>query len=173
MIVYWGAKMTKYEIIQRYCKLKGVSVAQMERDLDLARGSIAKIDDHVPNMEKVKKICEYLNMPLNIFLDIDKAIENTTVNINGRTVRVFPQKKKNNASGKSRNELFMEMINDDNSTHKHQDLDSYYYLDPQAAELAKEVFERDELKVLFDAVKDVPKEDIETVIRIVKGFKNE
>lgn len=50
---------------------------------------------------------------------------------------------------------------------------SGYYLDPQAAELAKEVFERDELKVLFDAVKDVPKEDIETVIRIVKGFKNE
>lgn len=50
---------------------------------------------------------------------------------------------------------------------------STYFLDPQAAELAKEVFEREELKVLFDTVKDVPKEDIQTVIRMIKGLKNE
>ncbi len=50
---------------------------------------------------------------------------------------------------------------------------SRYYLEPQVAELAKEVYERDELKTLFDAVKDIPKEDIETVIRMIKGLKNE
>ena len=48
---------------------------------------------------------------------------------------------------------------------------STYYLDPEAAELAKEVFEREELKVLFDAAKDVPKEDIEFVIRMIEGLK--
>jgi transcriptional regulator with XRE-family HTH domain len=48
---------------------------------------------------------------------------------------------------------------------------SMYYLDPEAAELAKEVFEREELKVLFDAAKDVSKEDIEVVIRIIEGLK--
>lgn len=50
---------------------------------------------------------------------------------------------------------------------------SIYYLDPQVAELAKEVFERDELKVLFDTVKDIPKEDIETVIKMINGLKSE
>lgn len=50
---------------------------------------------------------------------------------------------------------------------------STYYLDPEAAEMAKEVFQREELRVLFDTVKDVSKEDIETVIRMVKGLMNE
>lgn len=50
---------------------------------------------------------------------------------------------------------------------------STYYLDPQAAEMAKEVFEREEMRVLFDTVKDVSKEDIETVIKMIRGLKNE
>lgn len=48
---------------------------------------------------------------------------------------------------------------------------SGYYLSPETAELAKEVQEREELKVLFDTVKDVPKEDIEVVIRMIEGLK--
>lgn len=54
-----------------------------------------------------------------------------------------------------------------------KDTVSGYYLEPQAAELAKEVYEREELRLLFDTVRDIPKEDIETVIRMVKGLKNE
>lgn len=52
-----------------------------------------------------------------------------------------------------------------------EDDGSMYYLTPEAAELAKEVAERDELKVLFDAVRDVPKEDIAVVIRMIEGLK--
>lgn len=52
-----------------------------------------------------------------------------------------------------------------------KEVGSTYYLDPQSAELAKEVSEREELKTLFDAVKDVPKEDIEVVIRMIEGLK--
>lgn len=48
---------------------------------------------------------------------------------------------------------------------------STYYLTPEAAEMAKEVAQRDELKVLFDAVRDVPKEDIDVVIRMIDGLK--
>lgn len=54
-----------------------------------------------------------------------------------------------------------------------KEVGSTYYLDPQAAEMAKEVFEREEMRVLFDTVKDVSKEDIETVIKMIRGLKNE
>ena len=37
---------------------------------------------------------------------------------------------------------------------------STYYLAPEAAEIAKEIFDRPELKTLFKAVKDMPAEDI-------------
>lgn len=54
--------MSKYQNIKRLCKEKGVSVSQMERDLGFARGSIAKIDDHAPGLERVSKICGYLGI---------------------------------------------------------------------------------------------------------------
>lgn len=49
-----------------------------------------------------------------------------------------------------------------------------YYLDPEAAELATEIANRDELRVLFDATRDISKQDIEVVIRMLEGLrKNE
>ena len=60
--------MNKYKVIQKLCKEKGCSVAQMERDLKFARGSIAKIDEHKPSMEKVAKICAYLDVSPDVLL---------------------------------------------------------------------------------------------------------
>ena len=64
--------MTKYETIQKYCKLRGTSVAKMERDLNFARGSIAKIDEHKPSADKIWRICDYLGMPMNLLMDINE-----------------------------------------------------------------------------------------------------
>ena len=44
---------------------------------------------------------------------------------------------------------------------------STYYLAPEAAEIAKEIFDRPELKTLFKAVKDMPAEDIALVQTMV------
>ena len=64
--------MSKYETIQKYCKLRGTSVAKMERDLNFARGSIAKIDEHKPSANKIWRICDYLRMPMNLLMDINE-----------------------------------------------------------------------------------------------------
>ena len=47
------------------------------------------------------------------------------------------------------------------------DTPSYYY-DPETAELAQALFDRPELKVLFDASRDASKEDIEQVAAILE-----
>lgn len=66
----------KYERIKKLCRERGTSVAQMERDLDFARGSIAKIDAHKPSITKVSKICNYLSVsPMSLFLDDDSTPE--------------------------------------------------------------------------------------------------
>ena len=44
---------------------------------------------------------------------------------------------------------------------------STYYMAPEAAEMAQELFSRPELKVLFDASKNASKEDIEAVAAIL------
>ena len=45
---------------------------------------------------------------------------------------------------------------------------STYYLDPEAAEMAQELFDRPEMKVLFDASRNASKEDIEAVAIILE-----
>lgn len=48
------------------------------------------------------------------------------------------------------------------------DEESSYYLDPAAAQLAQELFERPEMRVLFDASRNASKEDIEQVASILE-----
>lgn len=43
-----------------------------------------------------------------------------------------------------------------------------YYLDPEAAALAQEIFDNPNLKILFDATRDVSKEDLEMVLQITQ-----
>jgi transcriptional regulator with XRE-family HTH domain len=49
--------------------------------------------------------------------------------------------------------------------------DTPYYIDSEAAELAKEIANRDDLRILFDATRDISKEDMDVIIRMVEGLK--
>lgn len=54
----------------------------------------------------------------------------------------------------------------------HPDDESTYYIKPEAAEAAKELYERDELRVLFDAARDVSEEDIRYVATLLEKLKH-
>ena len=58
-------------------------------------------------------------------------------------------------------------INDQSA---HSDL---YYLDDEAREIARQVYERPQLRMLFSASKNVSAEDLETVIALVRRMKKE
>lgn len=49
-----------------------------------------------------------------------------------------------------------------------KDEKSVYYMNPDAAEMAQELYDRPEMKVLFDASRKATKEDIEQVAEILK-----
>ena len=48
---------------------------------------------------------------------------------------------------------------------------STYYLDPEAAELAKEIANRRDLRILFDATRDISAEKMAVIIKMVEGLK--
>lgn len=48
---------------------------------------------------------------------------------------------------------------------------STYYLDPEAAELAKEIANRQDLRILFDATRDISAEEMAVIIKMVEGLK--
>lgn len=47
-----------------------------------------------------------------------------------------------------------------------------YYLDPDAAQLAQELYTRPEMRVLFDASRNASKEDIEQVASLLEKLSN-
>ena len=50
---------------------------------------------------------------------------------------------------------------------------STYYLDPEAAEMANELFHRPEMRILFDASRKLTKEDIEMVTALIQKMNGE
>ena len=51
--------------------------------------------------------------------------------------------------------------------------DETYYLNPEAAEMANELFHRPEMRVLFDASRKLTKEDIEMVTALIQKMNGE
>lgn len=46
-----------------------------------------------------------------------------------------------------------------------------YYTDPEVAQIAKELRTNPDRRILFDASKDLNKDDIDTVLKIIDGLK--
>ncbi len=55
-----------------------------------------------------------------------------------------------------------------NMYHAEDEKGNTYYLDPEAAQLAQELYERPEMRVLFDASRKASKEDIEQVANLLE-----
>lgn len=58
-----------YDNVKAACKEKGISVMELEEELNFARSSIYKWNKHRPSVEKLKKVAERLGKPMEYFLD--------------------------------------------------------------------------------------------------------
>lgn len=50
---------------------------------------------------------------------------------------------------------------------------STYYLDPEAAEIANEIYNRKDLRMLFDTTRKISEEDLQFIVRMVEGLKKD
>lgn len=58
-----------YDNVKVACKEKGISVMELEEELNFARSSIYKWNKHRPSVEKLKKVAERLEKPMEYFLE--------------------------------------------------------------------------------------------------------
>lgn len=56
--------MGLYENIKKACNDKGISINKLEIELELPRSSISKYNKNSPSIDKVQKIANYLEVPL-------------------------------------------------------------------------------------------------------------
>lgn len=57
-----------YDNVKIACKENGISVSELEKELNFARSSIYKWNRNRPSAEKLKKVAKRLNKPMEYFL---------------------------------------------------------------------------------------------------------
>lgn len=65
-------------------------------------------------------------------------------------------------------EMIADFFNVDVDYLRGKEIGSTYYLDPEVAQMAQELYDRPEMRVLFDASRKATKEDIEQVAALLE-----
>ena len=58
-----------YDNIKQICLSKKIAVSKMERDLGFPRSYICKWNDNEPGIKRVKKVADYLGVPIEKLLE--------------------------------------------------------------------------------------------------------
>ena len=61
--------MKVYEKIRLLCKERNVTITGLEKELGFARGSLCKIDKNKPSAEKLQKLADYFDVPIETFIN--------------------------------------------------------------------------------------------------------
>lgn len=145
--------MNKFkDIILHLRKEKGFTQEELASALHVSKGSVAmwETGNRLPSPQKYEEIADYFNV------DIDYLYGRTNIR----------QKVHFDNDGTAYTPVVCENHSEYNSSESQKRV-SYYY-DELAAELAQELYDRPEMRVLFDASKKATKEDIEQVADILK-----
>ena len=57
-----------YDNVKAACKQQGVTILKMESDLGFPRSSLCKWNENEPGVSKVKKVADYLEVPIEKLL---------------------------------------------------------------------------------------------------------
>lgn len=58
-----------YDNIKTICKEQGITILKMESDLEFPRSSICKWNENEPSVLRVKKVADYLKVPIERLLE--------------------------------------------------------------------------------------------------------
>lgn len=67
--------MALYATIRDLCRERGETITGLEKDLGFARGSLSKIDKNKPSVERMKKLSEHFDLPIEFFYGEKKEID--------------------------------------------------------------------------------------------------
>lgn len=142
--------MTVGEKIKMYREKKGYTLEELGNRVGVGKSTIRKWENGIiKNMrrDKIQILAEVLGCSPLEFIDVDKnVIEKYQKELDEFVVR---QQEKEDAKGTS----------------------AIYYKDIETQEIAQQIFQNEELRLLFDAAKDASPEDLKTVHTMLTALK--
>ena len=142
--------MTVGEKIKMYREKKGYTLEELGNRVGVGKSTIRKWENGIiKNMrrDKIQILAEVLGCSPLDFIDVDeKVIEKYKKELDEYAVR---QQEIEDAKGTS----------------------DIYYKDIETQEIAQQIFQNEELRLLFDAAKDASPEDLKTVHTMLTALK--
>lgn len=142
--------MTVGEKIKMYREKKGYTLEELGNRVGVGKSTIRKWENGIiKNMrrDKIQILAEVLGCSPLEFIDVDeKVIEKYQKELDEYAIR---QQEIEDAKGTS----------------------NIYYKDIETQEIAQQIFQNEELRLLFDAAKDASPEDLKTVHTMLTALK--
>lgn len=142
--------MTVGEKIKMYREKKGYTLEELGNRVGVGKSTIRKWENGIiKNMrrDKIQILAEVLGCSPLEFIDVDKkVIEKYQKELDEYAVR-------------------QQVIEDAKGT------STIYYKDIETQEIAQQIFQNEELRLLFDAAKDASPEDLKTVHTMLTALK--
>lgn len=149
------------EELKRLRKLRGLTIDDLAAKSGLSRSTIIRYEkgysDKIP-IENIEKICRCVDADLEKIMYMLSNFNNNTFTVHNKKNRLIDNKLN------KENEIPNNIVIDDMYKLKN----NIYYLDDNAAELAQELLERKDLRILLDASRKVSREDLEAIIKLVE-----
>jgi transcriptional regulator with XRE-family HTH domain len=60
--------MTVVDVIKRLCKEQKITIAELERRIQLSNGQIRKWENQTPGIDKIQKVADYFNVSIDYLL---------------------------------------------------------------------------------------------------------
>ena len=73
--------MSVYNRIKLLCKEKKISINKLEKELDLSRGSLCKIDTNTPSANRLEIIADYFGVSVDFLMGRDEESEISQVQL--------------------------------------------------------------------------------------------
>lgn len=170
-----------YEIFEKELELQGLTVAEISRVTGISKSTLSDWKKGKFQLTDTKRrlIANALNCSLD-YLDGLTPFRDGHIDLEAEAALVWERHLKAQEEPDEKHEILDRMQTMKNllrdAPYKDFDLaekvrSSSYYTDSRTRELASEIAKRDDLRIVFDALKDAPKEDIDFVIEMVDRLK--
>lgn len=143
-----------YRKFEKICEIRGVKPSTVSKATGISTATLSswKGGKYTPKLDKIKKIAEYFGVNPMYFDDEPVPLSQ---------VRDFEAFFNDEPGGR-----YGELKEDNEAKHSHA-----YYLDPETAKVAQEVYDNPNLRILFDAARNAKPEDIKMAADLLQRFK--
>lgn len=188
--------MGRYALIKEAAERKKTSINKMEKDLGLPKGSISKYDKNVPSIATIAKIANYLETSIDSLTPESDLLQQSTErfrsllkknNISSDSLcdeLGFPKGSLFDwDAGLSQPDSDMLLkiaeyfgvttdwlLYGTSNVHKSASGKEYYF-DDQTAEIAQELFDNPQQRLLFHNTRNMPPEDLNALMTMVEALR--